>query len=78
LLLRVADVFDDVSDFAPDATHRALRLSGDFIHGTFVVQARIVRDVAGRLRSFNLLCPTTRQARSRECDAPGTPRLAFD
>jgi len=31
------------------AIHRALRLSGDFIHGTFVVQARIVRDVAGRL-----------------------------
>jgi hypothetical protein len=47
----VADVLHDVSDLAPDATHRAPApfISGDFIHGTFVVQARIAREVAGSL-----------------------------
>jgi hypothetical protein len=49
---RGADALDGLADLALDAAHRFPRLSRDFVGDTFVMQARIVREVAGRLLDF--------------------------
>jgi hypothetical protein len=48
----VADVLNGFADLAFDAADGVLRLSSDFVGDTFVVQSRIVRQVADRLLNF--------------------------